>query len=183
MISARAPEQRRESNASWQALPVDWRPRVLDTTRLSAELLPVARAECPARPWAYRLFRIYERVFQELLAEFPTTPEFVLLEDDAILNASDDGVQRFAAEICRAQRQTLDFFSLYRAEKQRACIYHSGTVAFFVSRRMMQHLVDASSTSKCRLPIDLFVATSGPWFATEEDIVLHKSTRVQAINS
>ncbi|KAJ0409985.1 hypothetical protein ATCC90586_009662 [Pythium insidiosum] len=179
MISARSPEQRLESNASWQALPADWRPRVLDTKPMSAELADVARNDCPDRPWAYRLFRIYERVFRQLLNEYPATPNFVLLEDDAILH----GAELFATEVCRAQTEGQEFFSLYRATRQNACIYHSGTVAFFISRAMMEYLIDVPLSSKCRLPIDIFLATSGPWFATMQDIVLHKSTRVKALDS
>ncbi|DAZ94479.1 TPA: hypothetical protein N0F65_003413 [Lagenidium giganteum] len=182
MISARQPIDRLESNISWQAFEQQHdhnrTVQMIDTKNLSAQLEPRVVAECPDHAWAHRLFLIYQTVFEDVLKRFPQESDFVFLEDDALL--VDASVFEF--EVCRAQVEEHAFFSLYRASRQDSCIYHSGTVAFYITKPVMEEVIRVGTATSCRLPIDIFLATNGPWYATAEDIVRHHSVRTKLID-
>ena len=78
------------------------------------------------------------------------------------------------SETCSARENNLQFFSFYRPKSQgKSCVYEHGTVAFYISREMMEQLEKVDKRVYCRLPIDMYIAARGPWFSTTQDIVDH----------
>ena len=118
----------------------------------------------------YRLFDTYRWMFEAALlesggADTETTNGggFVFVEDDAEL------IDRrgFSRDVCAAASDGLSFFSLFGSGSSGGCSYMHGTVAFYASRSFMEKIVHTGRRSDhdvaCRLPIDLYIASLGPW--------------------
>ncbi|KAL3816459.1 hypothetical protein ACHAXA_001041 [Cyclostephanos tholiformis] len=133
---------------------------------------------CRKIKWEHRLFAVYQSVFADLLSTYPKDSGFVIVEDDAVLNNPD----YFKQEVCNAQYNRLDFYSLYRSPLQRtvwtspswSCIYVHGTVAFYIRRSIMEKIVNERRRAYfCRFPIDMYISKLGLWFSTRREIVSH----------
>ena len=66
-----------------------------------------------------------------------------------------------------------EFFSFFRAPTTQGCFYAWGTQCFFISRDLMWRVADVSYKTSCRLPIDIYIASIGPWPVTAEMLVAH----------
>jgi len=133
---------------------------------------------CRKLKWEHRLFAVYQSVFSGLLAAHPADRGFVFVEDDAVLTDP----RAFSREVCRAHGLRLGFYSLYRSPLQRrggarpssSCVYLHGTVAFYIDRSLMEKIAGERRRGMfCRFPIDMYISKSGPWYATERQIVEH----------
>ena len=54
-----------------------------------------------------------------------------------------------------------------------SCTYEHGTLAFYLTRAMAEKLEGVDKWVYCRLPIDMYIATLGPWFASTSNVVEH----------
>lgn len=130
--------------------------------------------ECKTNTWRSRLFAIYRHVFRDILTRYPNESEFLIFEDDAILHDQ----RQMERETCMAITNKLDFYSFYTTPTQgEACTYEYGTVGFFASRAFIQRLADVDQKSFCRLGIDIYIASIGPWFASVQSTIQHNAKR------
>ena len=92
----------------------------------------------------------------------------MFVEDDARLQDWDQLQQ----EICMAEGH--QFYSFFKTPKQGStCIYEHGTVAFYMQRVRMQQIIEATDRTACAYPIDEYMNTLGPWYATKQPVVAH----------
>ena len=54
-----------------------------------------------------------------------------------------------------------------------SCVYEWGFQAFYLTRAMAERLAGVDEHVYCRLPIDMYMATLGPWFASTSNVVDH----------
>jgi len=135
---------------------------------------------CRKMKWEHRLFAVYQTIFSHLLATYPKDPGFVIIEDDAVLMSPYD----FVDEVCHAHSKQMVFYSLYRSPSQwrgkmrsPSCIYVHGTVAFYIQRSLMEVIVREQRRDWfCRFPIDMYISSMGPWYASTREIVGHLGT-------
>ena len=167
MISARPEEERQESQASWSYHNVNR----IDTRSLSTNL--TLHPECSKLTWSNRLFSIYRAVFKDVLESSMDEKDFIFIEDDVLL-LDFESLQK---EACLARQDELPFYSFYKPSAQgRSCLYQHGTLAFYANHQFLHHLTNDVSKSKlCRLPIDMYIASIGPWYSTTKDIVKHNA--------
>jgi hypothetical protein len=173
ILSGRAEIELDPVNAeSWRSLE----PTVKNTSALGQELNVVLG--CQNTSWENRLFEIYRVVFQEVLAGAPEDAGFVFAEDDVkLINAN-----ALATHVCwwSSRRRGVEgrtFYSLFRPESQPGadCWYVWGTQAFYASREFMEAIVQLSYRTSCRMPIDRYIASIGPWYVPQTSIVEHNS--------
>ena len=168
MISGRPFEERVHAYNSWLAHGVE----IIDTKELSLWLL--THTDCKRKTFGNRLFRIYQKVFTDIFKKYPTDKDFIFIEDDVLLI----DFESLKAEACMARRRNLRFYSFFQPSAQQSCLYHHGTLAFYINRSFLKHLAtDVSKPELCRLPIDIYIAKHGPWYSTTKTIVKHNATR------
>ena len=110
------------------------------------------------------------------LADYDDEKDFIFVEDDVQLLDFD----KLHSETCSARENNLQFFSFFHPMSQgKSCVYEHGMLAFYISREMMEQLVEVDKRVYCRLPIDMYIAARGPWFSTRQDIVKHTGKRYQ----
>lgn len=151
-----------------------------NTNLTQAELIPTLElsqsynnTRCQTSKWHNRLFFVYQQVFQRFLDQYPNDPGFVIVEDDALLLSG----RALPEELCIARQY--DFYSFFQTPQQGdGCLYEYGMVAFYMKRNMMKHLLALDDTTFCRLPIDIYLASIGPWYASARPVVQHTGTRV-----
>lgn len=139
-----------------------------------------SRFLCRKMKWEHRLFAVYQTIFSHLLATYPNDTGFVIIEDDAVLMSPYE----FVEEVCHAHNKQMEFYSLYRSPSQwkgksrsPSCIYVHGTVAFYIQRSLMEVVVrERRRDWFCRFPIDLYILSMGPWYASTREIVGHLDT-------
>ena len=167
MISARPEHQRRSSWESWKNHGVN----MIDTKRISD--LITDNSICKKQTWSNRLFSIYQKVFRDVLKKYTEDKDFIFVEDDVVLV----DLREIMAEICMAQKLEFGFYSFYKPQSQKSCLYHHGTLCFYISRSYLEHLAKyVDQRDFCRLPIDIYIASSGPWYSTTKIIVKHNAT-------
>ena len=167
MISARPDAARRPAQMSWKDEDIE----LIDTKEISR--LITDNSVCSKRTWSNRLFSIYQRVFRDILKKHSHDEGFIFIEDDILLLDS----KSFRAEACMAQNSKLQFYSFYKPTSQQSCLYHHGTLCFYVNREFLEHLAMSVPVRElCRLPVDIYLASTGPWFSTLKMIVKHNAT-------
>ena len=131
---------------------------------------------CRGMKWEQRLFAVYQSVFAKLLSSYPQEDDFVIVEDDSLLI----NPTAFFEEVCNSRSHQMKFYSLYRSPFQWqsrnsiSCIYQHGTVAFYIQRSLMVTIVKEKRRGWfCRFPIDMYISSLGPWYATRREIVVH----------
>jgi hypothetical protein len=170
MISARPYDQVDHVLRSWT--DAGFLVKLVNTTEWS---LSYVNTKCRRQTFGSRLFAVYQRLFQEVLLNHTTGSHVVVLEDDALLR-NGDALRR---EISWAISHNVDYYSLYAAPNSKSCIYSHGTVAQVISRRFAAQLVrDVDPVSFCRLPIDLWISTHGPFYVTVHQLVEHVGKRL-----
>ena len=168
MLSARPKSRTARTRSSWRAFPLD----VVDT-------LPLSYAQrsggvCPEMKWQNVLFGVYQMVMRESLERHPNQQYFLFAEDDAFLEDS----WLLKKDYCMAKRLGLRFYSFFKPKAQQdSCIYQHGTVAFMISRDFMEEIISVDTSISCRLPIDMYIVSRGPWYATVSSVVKHTSAR------
>lgn len=167
MVSARPSEQVKPVVESWtkEGFAVE----VVSTTNLSAHYV---NQRCQKESWKSRLFGIYHAVIAQVLQQDASLQYLVTLEDDVVLQ---DG-RLFRQELCYALQQQVGFYSFHRTQTT-SCIYQWGTQAQVWSRDMLERTLRVDHDTYCRLPIDMYVAQQGPWYATQQDLVRHVGKR------
>ena len=118
------------------------------------------------------IFYAYKEVFKAVLSKYPDDEDFIFIEDDVqLLN-----FQKLHSEMCMARRNGLQFYSFYRTPSQgKSCVYEWGTQTFYIRRKLAEKFAALDKFVYCRLPIDMYIATLGPWFSSNSDIVAHIS--------
>ena len=110
----------------------------------------------------------------DVLATYPGEKDIIFVEDDALL--LDPNL--LIIETCMVKHYTHQIYSFFRTSRQKnTCIYQYGTVAFYASRKFIEDLTKLDLTTICRLPIDMYIAANGPWYATKSYMVKHNDTR------
>jgi hypothetical protein len=174
----------RPSDDQFQRVIQSWRDSVheisiIDTYNMSHSY---RNTQCIYFQWHQRLFHIYQQVFHHVLTkDHPTDVGFVFIEDDVLL--LNPGL--FLDQLCIAQQY--EFYSFYETESNRerwssSCLYNYGTPAFYIKQSLMKKVIHGVSSDEfCRLPIDMYLATLGPWYkvSTREMIVQHIGSRLQ----
>lgn len=167
MISARPDEERRFTQKSWKEQNI----KVIDTKEISTFITD--HSICQEETWSNRLFLIYQRVFRDVLNKYADDEDFIFIEDDVLLLDS----KSFKVETCVIRNSKLEFYSFHNAPSQQSCLYHHGTLSFYTSRTFLEHLAKSVPVRElCRLPIDIYIASTGPWFSTLTRIVRHNAT-------
>ena len=174
VMNARPLEIRLNAFNSWSRLNLT----VINTKALeektSSSSLPLLNSECAQATWSNHLFSIYIKVFEHVLATYSAEKDFIFIEDDAFLLDSN----KLMVETCMVQKYKYSFYSFFRTgDQQNTCIFHHGTVAFYASRRFIERFIKLDLRTICRLSIDIYIATIGPWYATTSYIVKHNSSR------
>jgi len=166
-ISARPDAETQPAQMSWKDENVE----VIDTKEISR--LITDNSICSKMTWSNRLFSIYQRVFRDILKKHSDDQGFIFIEDDVLLLDR----KSFRTEACMAQDSKLQFYSFYRPTSQQSCLYHHGALCFYVNREFLEHLaMFVPAREFCRLPIDIYLASTGPWFSTLKMIVKHNAT-------
>lgn len=75
--------------------------------------------------------------------------------------------------MCAAAATAPNFLSLFRLYTQQDCYYVFGTQAFYISRQLMAQTAGESLRTTCRMPIDLYFASIGPWPTVDTRLVEH----------
>ena len=166
MLNARPMEARLNSSQSWEGEDMF----VINTTNLGRSLI------CAESSFFNILFQIYIEIFETVLKQYPEQEDFIFLEDDAELLDKE----QMQVETCLARANRFQFYSLFLTEEQgNSCFYQRGTVAFYVNRNLIQTLLDDVKINNkfCFIPIDMYIAMHGPWFATRKNIIKHNSKR------
>ena len=168
MINARPDEESRFAKESWK----EQNYKLIDTKQISTFITD--HSICYKETWSNRLFSIYQRVFRDILNKYADDEDFIFIEDDVLLLDS----KSFREEACMARNSQLEFYSFHKAPSQQSCLYHHGTLSFYTSRTFLEHLAKSVPVRElCRLPIDIYIASTGPWFSTLTRIVKHNATR------
>jgi hypothetical protein len=175
VLCGRPAAESAETRATW-----DWlEPEVWNFTTSLAKLHP--SQGCQRATWKNQLHGAYREMFQDVLAKFPQNG-FLFVEDDVSLVDR----QRFQQEACRWARQgnTVGrnkalFYSFFKTSndlsKSPYCFYNYGTQAFYATRKLMTAVVQAPTRTRCRMPIDVYIHSIGPWYATQFTIIRHGS--------
>ena len=130
---------------------------------------------CTRPTWASDLFQIYQRVFDDVLRRFPHDAYFIFVEDDVSLQ----NATLLRAATCQAIEARWDFYAYDLTVQQRGrCTYEYGTTAFLASATFLRRLRDAPKSTVCSTPIDMYIASIGPWYAAVSRIVKHSGTRL-----
>ena len=76
--------------------------------------------------------------------------------------------------MCAARRGP-DFTSFWRPSeaKQDECYYEYGTQAFYITRKLMKKSVNEKYKITCRMPIDLYFKSIGPWPIVTSQLTEH----------
>ena len=168
IISARPEKEKRQAQSSWKKGQIN----VIDTKEISN--LITDHSICRKESWSNRLFSIYQRVFRDVLNKYTEDEDFIFVEDDVFL-LDHKSLRR---ETCMAREAHLQFYSFYRPASQQSCLYHHGTPCFYVQRQFVEHLAKSVPVREfCRLPIDMYIASIGPWYSTTKMIVQHNTTK------
>ena len=61
-------------------------------------------------------------------------------------------------------------------------MYEWGTQTFYIRRRQAEKFAAVDKFVYCRLPIDMYIATLGPWFSSTSDVVEHTGRKQTVIN-
>ena len=135
--------------------------------------------DCPETGHFQRIFYAYKKVFKAVLSEYPDDKDFIFIEDDVQLL----DFQKLHSETCMARMKGLQFYSLYHTPSQNSsCVYEWGTQAFYIRRRQTEKFAAVDNFVYCRLPIDMYIASLGPWFSTTSDVVAHTGKSQTIIN-
>ena len=167
MLNARPLEARLNSSQSWEGQDMF----LINTTNVGRSNLA-----CAVSSFANILFQIYLEIFETVLKQFPEQENFIFLEDDAELLDKD----QMDVETCLARANGFQFYSFYLTEGQgHSCIYQYGMVAFYVNREYIKKLLTDTRINNrfCYIPIDIYIAMHGPWYATRKNIIKHNSKR------
>lgn len=169
MINGRPRNQRpKASILSWKNVT---RLEMIDTSEITRNLTTANK--CRHSTWTSRLFQVYQQIFS-LVLEKHSSMAFVFFEDDAVLTSLED-LQR---EICIAQLNDLTYYSFYTTQLQgSSCIYTHGTCGFYIKRELMKKIIGAPMEDVCRLGIDIYISSIGPWFASQNHAIQHNSQR------
>ena len=72
---------------------------------------------------------------------------------------------------------SIGIFSLYKTSES-SCLYEYGTNGFYATRQFLTKYIEISDANiLCRLGIDMYIASIGPWYSTTNDIIAHESSR------
>ena len=99
-----------------------------------------------------------------------------------ILSLQDD-VRLLRMQTCAAIAQPFAFLSLYRTSKlddtdtTPACYNVWGTQACVIARGLKQQITNLDPRTSCRLEIDLYLQSIGPWPVTQHELVEHVGSR------
>jgi len=173
----------RPSDEQFQLVWKSWRESIQDISIIDTYNMSLSyrNTKCHYFQWHQRLFHVYQLVFDHVLSKHsqPKNQGFVFIEDDVLLLNST----LFYDQLCIAQQY--EFYSFYETESYNervssSCLYHHGTPSFYITRSLMEKLIhDVSVDSFCRLPVDMYIATLGPWYkvSMKETIVQHIGSR------
>lgn len=165
-------ERPKAANDTWSSLPNDWQVEIVKTESY-LKAVKAQPSPCYRPRWRSNLFRVYQLIFADILERFPEDKGFIFVEDDAEL--VDLGV--FEREVCHVQAEGWPFYSFFLTSSQRGrCLYEHGTVTFYATADFLRRLRNETD-EVCRLPIDMFISSIGPWYATKELIVKHLGKR------
>jgi hypothetical protein len=192
IVNGRGNDRPRQAARSWERLGGAWNNKRMEIMSTSPMLEQMRHQEeenhSQSNPsssssscrqvgkWATRLFRIYQLIFTNVLERFPEDHDFIFVEDDVVLRSPET----FHAEICMAKALGVDFYSFYTTPEQGSrCTYEYGTPAFYASANFVKQLRDLQNDNSvvCRLPIDMYIASVGPWYASRSHSVQHIGTR------
>jgi hypothetical protein len=166
MISARQDTTLDSWNSTSQSNSIQT--TLLKTLKLSQSYIN----QCQVDKWHNRLFFTYQQIFKQLLEDYPKDQGFIICEDDVLL--LDATLLR--KNVCVAQ--SYQFYSFYRTPSQNgSCLYEYGTQAFWIRRELMQQIIDVPKSTFCRLPIDIYISSLGPWYVTKDEVVRHIGIR------
>jgi hypothetical protein len=152
----------------------------IDTRSLSRDVLDPKKNvnPCSSPSFENSLVTVYLKVFTDVLNDSMWTEHatFMFVEDDVELLES----AWLQSEVAAARDQSVDFYSLYKTphNSDRDCIYLYGTQAFTISRGFMRQLVDLDKHTRCNHPIDMIIASMGPFYVTQRHIVRHIGQRL-----
>lgn len=169
MINGRPTHLRpKESILTWQNVT---QLQAIDTSTFSMNVTAVGGCKFPT--WTNHLFHIYKEVFAYVLERYPS-PAFVFVEDDTILSS----LRELKREMCMARLNNLPFYSFYTTELQgSSCIYTHGMCGFYAKRELLRKVIAAPFEDACRLGVDIYIASIGPWFASTGRVIQHDSRR------
>jgi hypothetical protein len=167
MVSARSQQEVAAALSTWQQ---QFNVSVVQTRSFSKSYV---NERCRKYSWKSRLFAVYQFIFKRLLSLHPEESHFVIIEDDVVLK---DGVN-LRRELVWAINHDIDFYS-FQPTKSKSCVYHYGTNALIVSRKVMHQIIDADVDTFCRLPVDMAIARAGPWHVTRKPLTQHIGKRL-----
>ena len=151
----------------------------VNTTSLSRDLLDPNKNvnPCPDRSFENALVAVYLKVFTDVLNHSKWTEHdtFMFVEDDVVLLEW----AWLQSEVAAAMERSVDFYSLYKPPNSTDCIYNWGTQAFTISRAFMRTLVALDQHTRCIHEIDMIIASMGPFYVTQREIVRHIGQRLQ----
>ena len=167
MLNARPMSARLHAARSW----LNQELLVINTTFMGKSIF-----ECPETTWSNNLFNTYLKVFDYVLKTYPfNETDFIFVEDDAeLLDA-----EQMRIDACIARVSQYKFYSFFRTPQQgNTCIYQWGTQAFYITRKLMKKVLEeVDHHTLCYIPIDMYMAMLGPWYATRSNIIKHNSLR------
>lgn len=184
MISARPWDQVKPVLDSWRNAGVN----VIVHSTLEASR-NFTNTKCQHTQWKTRLFALYQGLFLKLLQERSeqdpdynrTDPYFCIVEDDLIL-LDVDGLR---SELEWVGSHDQMFYSFHPNKRnntpESSCIYQYGTYAFCLHRILMLDLINVPLDTFCRIPIDMAVAQSGPWYTTTRPLTQHIGKRLNVV--
>jgi hypothetical protein len=140
---------------------------ILNTTGMSRAY---KNTRCAKLQWHHRLNFVYQSVFRQVMQDNPENEGFFFTEDDAVL----ENWAGYHEEACIAQ--SFEFYSFFKTSGT-TCIYRHGTVAFYIKKSLMMRFINVDSSTFCRLPIDMFFASLGPWYTSINSTVTHRNKR------
>jgi hypothetical protein len=150
----------------------------VNTTSLSRDLLDPNKNvnPCTDHSFANALVAVYLKVFKDVLNHSKWTEHdtFMFVEDDVVLLEW----AWLQLEVAAAMERSADFYSLYKVPNSTDCIYNHGALAFTISRAFMRTLVALDQHTRCTHPIDMIIASMGPFYVTQREIVRHIGQRL-----
>jgi hypothetical protein len=151
----------------------------VNTSSLSRDLLDPNKSvnPCTNRSFENALVAVYLKVFTDVLNHSKWTKHdiFMFVEDDVVLLEW----AWLQLEVAAAMERSADFYSLYKTPNSTNCIYNWGTQAFTFSRAFMRTLVALDQHKRCMHAIDMIIASMGPFYVTQREIVRHIGQRLQ----
>jgi hypothetical protein len=103
----------------------------------------------------------------------------ILLEDDALLL---DPIG-FLSELYVAMQLKLDYYSFFQTAQSSSipsCLYEWGTQSQLISTKLIKQFLDTTTNRFCRLPVDMWIAQTGPYYSTRRRLVQHVGKRLHA---